>query len=275
MIQNPNILLRYPGGKSRMLGFLIPRLSHIKKFKLRLCEPFAGGCAVFLTLKPQRAFISDINAELVDLYRGIRRYPHKVWEVYKNFPSTKSAYYEIRNWKHFTLDLPMRAARTLYLNRTCFKGMWRHNSNGDFNVGYGGQDRRWVVCGESITNVAKLLSRASIKCMDFEESIDRTDERDFIFLDPPYQPGERDMKHDHYLYGTFCFEDHKRLVRALKRASKRGVCWAMTTSGHSDIVGLFSKQKIIQIPKGTGNRIGSVANKTGEVLVTNCMEVGK
>lgn len=134
--------LRYPGGKQRILNHLIPHLPLPESIKGRFVEPFVGGGAVFFALNPKRALLADINSELIDLYRGLRRYPVKVWEIFQAFPPTKKAYYEIRDSDVDGLDLASRAARTLYLNRTCFKGMWRHNSNGQFNVGYGGQDRR-------------------------------------------------------------------------------------------------------------------------------------
>jgi len=265
--------LRYPGGKGRMLDFLIPRLTSANIPANRLIEPFAGGSAVFFAMSPKRALLSDINSELIDLYRGIRRYPVEVWNIFSGFPPTKSAYYGIRDWKHDELDLPTRAARTLYLNRTCFKGMWRHNSDGEFNVGYGGQDRRCVISKETLVWVSKKLWRVSLKCCDFEEVIDACEEDDFIFVDPPYRPGEREMLHDHYRYGKFRFNEYKRLAETLKRASVKGIRWAMTTSAHPDMVSLFHKYHIVPIPRGTGRKIGALTNNSGEVLVRNYKEV--
>lgn len=267
--------LRYPGGKGRMLDFLIPRLASVNISANRLVEPFAGGSAVFFAMSPKRALLSDINPELIDLYRGIRRYPVEVWNIFRGFRPTKSAYYRIRDWKHNELDLPARAARTLYLNRTCFKGMWRHNSSGEFNVGYGGQDRRWVISKETLVRVSKDLWRVSLKYSDFEEVIDACEEDDFIFVDPPYRPGEREMIHDHYRYGKFSFDDHKRLAATLKRASAKGIRWAMTTSAHPDIVYLFHRYYIVAIPRGTGKKIGALTKDSGEVLILNYEEVSQ
>jgi DNA adenine methylase len=190
--------IRYPGGKQRLLNFLLPYLPPPDSIKGLFIEPFVGGGAIFFALCPKRALLGDINPELIDLYRGIRGYPSRVWEIFKNFPATKRAYYQIRNSKIGQSDLVSRAARTLYLNRTCFKGMWRHNGNGEFNVGYGGQDRRWVISKETLVCVSKRLWPVSLKCSDFEETIDVCEEDDFIFVDPPYRPGEREMIHDHY-----------------------------------------------------------------------------
>jgi DNA adenine methylase len=267
--------LRYPGGKSRMLDFLIPQLTPPLHTAKRFVEPFAGGGAVFFALCPKRALLSDINPELIDLYGGIRRYPIEVWNIFQGFPPTKDAYYKIRDWKHDELDLQTRTARTLYLNRTCFKGMWRHNGNGEFNVGYGGQGRRWVISEETLVWISKRLRRTSLKCSDFEEVIDACEEDDFIFLDPPYRPGALEMIHDHYRYGKFSFEDHKRLAATLKKASARGVLWAMTTSSHPDIAQLYRRHHIVPIPRGTGRKIGVITKNSGEVLVHNYEETSQ
>ncbi len=120
-----------------------------------------GGGAIFFAMNPKKALLADANPELIDLYRGIRLYPETVWEKYRDFPSSKRGYYKVRAWEHDDLELADRAARTLYLNRTCFKGMWRHNSSGQFNVGYGGQDRWWTIGEECLKAIANRLRRAA------------------------------------------------------------------------------------------------------------------
>lgn len=263
------VLLRYPGGKQRQLpGFfhLLPSRDEIAGHYI---EPFVGGGAIFFSINPRKATLSDINRELIDLYRGIRWAPRKVWSVYKSFPSTKTAYYRIRDQSTEDVDLTQRAARILYINRTCFKGMWRHNSNGDFNVGYGGQDRRWVISEEDLLAVAKRLKGVLLKTCDFEEVVNETQEGDFIFLDPPYKPGGRQLVHGHYQFGTFDFADQKRLAASLRQASNRGVIWAMTNSYHPDIFGLYRDYKVILLPKGTGQEIGHIVDASGEALFCN------
>lgn len=235
----------------------------------RYIEPFLGSGAVFFAIFPKRALLSDINQELIDLFRGIRLYPVRIWQIYKAFPRDREAYYEIRSMKLKGKNLAFKAARTLYLNRTCFKGMWRHNSYGEFNIGYGGQDRRWVIDKELLVNVATRLKNATIKCCDFEQVIDQTKEGDFIFVDPPYKPGERELLHSHYLYDRFMFSDYKRLAKSLKKASARRVKWAMTISSHHEILDLFKKNIILPIPIGTGKRPGILSNNSGEVLICN------
>lgn len=136
--------LRYPGGKSRLLLFLADFLPESSEIKGKYVEPFLGGGSVFLYVGPERSVISDLNKELIDLYRGIRSYPHKVWETFVGFPTGKDAFYRVRGENYNDKCLYYRAARTLYLNRTCFKGMWRHNTDDNFSIGYVGEERRWA-----------------------------------------------------------------------------------------------------------------------------------
>lgn len=261
--------IRYPGGKQRFLDYILPYLPSRDLIKGNYVEPFVGGGGVFFAVKPKCALLADINKELIDLYRGIRLYPLKIWEIYAGFPSTKKAYYEIRAASVNKKDLAFRAARILYLNRTCFKGMWRHNSNGDFNIGYGGQDRRWVLSKKNLIEVHKRLKHASLKCSDFEGVINACTEKDFIFVDPPYRPGEREMINAHYVYNLFSYEEHQRLATTMKRASNRGVQWAMTTSSHPDILSLFREYQIKSLARGTGKSPGILTSNSNEVLIYN------
>jgi DNA adenine methylase len=261
--------IRYPGGKRRLISFLDEHLPSLKNITGKYIEPFVGGGSVYFHLRPPKAILADLNAELIDLYRGIRSNPSKVWLIYRSFPTTKKGYKQVRTLKHNELDLHKKAARTLFLNRTCFKGMWRHNSEGDFNVGYGGQDRRWVISRKDLFLVANNLRNASLRCSDFEIIIDEASSGDYLFLDPPYRPGEREQLHDHYVGKEFTFIDHQRLAHCLRDADKRGVAWSMTNSGHPDIVKLYRKFNVRVTPRGTGRRIGALAEKSGEVLISN------
>ena len=262
--------LRYPGGKRKLLMSLAQFLPERTEIKGRYIEPFVGGGSVFLYVQPEMAILSDLNKELIDLYRGIRNYPHKVWDTFKNFPSGKEAYYRIRDEKYQDRPLYHRAARTLYLNRTCFKGMWRHNPRGAFNVGYGGEERRWVITHENIVKLSKRFRKATIIHSDFELILDQCNNGDFIFLDPPYKPGEKEMPEVHYINGRFSFQDQLRLARKLKEVSRRNtVNWLMTNSSNSEICKLYSDFNIIKVPIGTGRVIGVSTNNSKEVIISN------
>jgi DNA adenine methylase len=262
--------LRYPGGKSRFLNFLVENLPDHAQIKGKYIEPFVGGGSVFLHIKPNQAIISDLNSELINLYKGIKLYPHKVWENFELFPAGKRSYYKVRDKKPDTNTLYYKAARTLYLNRTCFKGMWRHNSSGEFNVGYGGEERRWVITHQNITELSQIFRKAEILNNDFGNVIKAASKNDFIFLDPPYKPGEKDLTELHYSNGKFVFEDQVRLSETLKSLPKtKCIRWAMTNSAHKDILNLYKGFKIQKIPVGTGAMPGIQLRNSCEVLITN------
>lgn len=262
-------IIRYAGGKDKILKYIFPYLPHRDSIKGRFVEPFVGSAAVFFALNPKSAILSDISNDLMNLYRGIKKDPLKVWKLFERFPSTKKGYYAVRSIEITEKDLAFKAARTLYLNRTCFKGMWRYNANGDFTVGYGGQDRRWVVDEESLVDVSRRLRHTTLKCSDFEEVIDSCNKDDFIFVDPPYSLGKRDLTWLHYTRNQFSYDDHIRLASTLKRASRHGVKWAMTTSSHPDIQRLFTDFNIHKLSIGTSSKVGILTTTIGEVLINN------
>lgn len=262
--------LRYPGGKTKILSYLVNHLPESKSIKGTYIEPFVGGGSIFFHVNPDNALISDLNSELITLYKGIKLYPHKVWETFESFPSGKSSYYKVRNKSTEGKPLYYKAARTLYLNRTCFKGMWRHNANGNFNVGYGGEERRWVITHESIIKLARIFRKAEIQSNDFEEVILNASKNDFIFLDPPYKPGEKDLHELHYCNGKFLFNEQVRLAETLRSLPKsKRIRWAMTNSSHKDILKLYKGFTIKKIPFGTSDKPGIQTKNSNEVLITN------
>jgi len=113
------------------------------------------------------------------------------------------------------------------------------------------------------------LHAVQLRRSDFQTVIDTCSLGDFIFADPPYSPGELEPRHDHYIYSQFTFRDHKRLASALRRATERGVLWALTTSSHPSIVGLFEGSAVISLSKGTSRRPGIIEAEPGEVLICN------
>lgn len=264
--------IRYPGGKQRMVDCIMPYLPTKASVKGRFAEPFLGGGAVFFLFEPERALLADINEELMTLYRGIKLFPQKVWEIFSSFPPTREAYYRIRDTSFNKSDVAFMAARTLYLNRTCFKGMWRHNSNGQFNVGYGGQARRWVIGEDSLVEVSKRLFTADLIWSDFQPIIDVCETGDFIFADPPYCPGERELIQSHYVYNKFSFVEHRRLADTLLKATRRGVRWALTISSHPDILQLYKGNRIVPFSKGTGKSLGILTKNPREVIICNYAE---
>lgn len=262
--------LRYPGGKSKMLSQLVDYLPIPGGVKGKYVEPFLGGGAIFLFVQPTNALLSDINSELIDLYNGIKLYPHKVWEIFESFPVGRDSYYTVRDKVTAKSSLYFRAARTLYINRTCFKGMWRHNSEGKFNVGYGGEDRRWAITHQNLIDLSKIFRKADIYKDDFERTLSKVGAGDFIFLDPPYIPGEKTMNESHYMHVGFSFNDQIRLSKKLIEISQiPKVKWLMTNSSHPEIKSLYKGFHLRKIPCGTSSKIGLQTNESKEILISN------
>jgi DNA adenine methylase len=262
--------LRYPGGKAGILQFLSSFLPKRENIRGRYIEPFLGGGSVFLYLKPKRAIISDLNKELIDIYRGIRDYPYKVWKTYAGFPAGKKAYYKIRDEGLEDKPLYYRAARTLFLNRTCFKGMWRHNRKGDFNVGYGGEDRRWVFTRKDLVELSRLFNNAVIQHADFAVILDKCRDGDFLFLDPPYKPGEKEMTQEHYINGKFSFQEQIRLSEKLREVTKKyNINWIMTNSSAPEISELYHGFQIQKMPVGTSDIAGVRTKNSKEIFIMN------
>jgi DNA adenine methylase len=113
------------------------------------------------------------------------------------------------------------------------------------------------------------LKQTILTCKDFQKVIDSCSEDDFIFIDPPYKPGFREIMHSHYWFGKFIFDDHIRLAKTLHSATDRGVRWAMTTSYHRDILELFAHNSIERLPKGTGIKPGMITNESKEAIIIN------
>jgi DNA adenine methylase len=267
--QRTKVPIRYPGGKQRFLDQIVLHLPKPDEIKGRFVEPFLGGGAVFFAIQAKPAVLSDKNPDLIGLYRGIRFAPSEVWRLFCEYPSGKRAYYRVRQEETKGWGVITKSARTLYLNRTCFKGMWRQNSRGMFNVGYGGQSRRWAIREEDLVAVSKALRGTTLRCSDFEDIVDETKPGDFLFADPPYHPGRRESRVEHYVFAQFTFESHKRLAASLRGATRRGVRWAMTTSSHPDIIGLYKRHRRIPFKAGVGASPGIITRETGENLVMN------
>lgn len=262
--------LRYPGGKGKFISHIVKYLPKQEEIVGNYIEPFVGGGSIFLFLRPYRAIISDLNKELIDLYKAVKNYPIKVWDEFEKFPTGKKAYYDIRNSVYDNRPIHYRAARTLFLNRTCFKGMWRHNPNGLFNVGYGGEERRWAISCDNILELSKIFKNAEINNDDFEKTLNKVKDNDFVFLDPPYKPGEKEMQTAHYINGKFTYLDQVRLASTLiKCNSKKKFKWIMTNSNNKYIKNLYKDFKIKKIPIGTGNKPGILTDNSKEVLISN------
>ena len=201
-------LIKWSGGKSEEIKMFE---KHIPKNYNYYIEPFIGGGAVYFYLNPEKAVISDVHTELIDLYKSIK--DGKINEIYKfmeDNKNTEEAYYKVRDKMEVKTPLD-NAKRFYYLRKTCFRGMLRYNKDGKFNIPYG-KYKTINYSDLKNNNYEDLLKRTEIFKNDFEYVFKNyNDENNFMFLDPPY-----DSEFTDYGYCKFGQEEHKKLAKCFK-----------------------------------------------------------
>ena len=227
--------IKWAGGKRWLLShpdFKIP------EFAGKYLEPFLGGGAVYFHLKPDVAILSDVNPKLIQAYLAIQQDWQKVLdELYVlQKKHSKSFYYEERARIRRTLH--GKAAQFLYLNRTCFNGLYRENLRGEFNVPVGTKINV-VIEDEDLFAIHNALSKAEIVACDFEETIDRALEGDLIFVDPPYTTAHNHNGFVKYNQQIFDWADQLRLHGAILRALAKGAKVVLTNADHQSIHDLY------------------------------------
>lgn len=192
----PKPFLKWAGGKTQLLEQITPLLP--KQFT-NYYEPFVGGSAVFfhlVNLKKAgfidfgKVTLSDANGELINTYSIVRNKPVELIEFLKKLKTghNKQQYYEIRAQKTEALSEVERAARFIYLNKTCYNGLYRVNSKGQFNVPIGSYKNPQIFSEDNIYAVSKALADVNIKLAQFSDITDWAEAGDFVYFDPPYQP---------------------------------------------------------------------------------------
>jgi DNA adenine methylase len=227
--------LKWAGGKR----WLLPKLRETLPGTFgRYFEPFLGGGAVFFDLLPPRSLLSDKNPELIEAYQVLRDHPLPLQEKLSEHDQLHSDdyYYEVRS--SASAEALERAARFLYLNRTCWNGLYRVNQRGEFNVPRGTKNKI-ILEGENFEAFARALSGADLRCSDFEDSIKLAGQGDLVYADPPYT-----VKHNmngflKYNQEIFSWEDQIRLCRAAEAARERGATVILSNADHASLWELY------------------------------------
>lgn len=245
--------LKWAGGKRWLARDLN---NFIGEFHGTYIEPFVGSAAIFFALSPHRAILSDANTELIETYKAIAKNWHLVVKHLKQHQELHSRdyYYEMR------ASQPRgqfeRAAKFIYLNRTCWNGLYRVNRRGEFNVPIGTKDSV-LLDSDDFELTSRLLENAEILTSDFEQQIDRAQKGDFVFVDPPYTVKHKYNGFVKYNEQLFAWEDQVRLRDALWRAKRRKATILLTNADHESIRALYSKGfEILEV-----NRFSSIAGK--------------
>lgn len=259
--------LKWAGGKR----WLVARYSRLFPTSMRTyIEPFLGSAAVFFYLRPARAVLGDTNRELIDTYEAVRDDWRGVWRRLKEHQQRHSTEYYYRMRRCACRSRAARAARFIYLNRTCFNGLYRVNSSGEFNVPKGTKETV-VFADDDFGHIAELLQACELRCVDFSELVARATRGDFVYVDPPYTVLHNNNSFLKYNERIFSWEDQVRLAECLHQARARGAALLISNADHPGIRELYSGfESVFAVRRSSVLAADSAKRgRTTELVVTN------
>lgn len=258
--------LKWAGGK-QWLSRLAPNLKP-KKFTGRYYEPFLGGGSFFFAMEPARATLSDKNIELIETYKAVKRNSEEIINILNTYPYDEQFYYNTRS------KVPNKrieiATRLLYLNKTCWNGLYRVNNKGNFNTPFGKYVNPTICDPQRLISASKLLRRAKLTSADFHTVAKNADAGDFVFFDPPYITGHTNNGFHKYNAHLFSWSDQERLQSVINALSDKGVYVLLSNAFHDSIIKLYSNYMIHVVERKSliGGR-GSLRGTIKEVLISN------
>ena len=266
-------VLKWVGGKSRSLPH---SLGEFPEKIATYFEPFIGGAAVFFALATakrfKRAVLSDRNSALIDVYTALKTDADAVIGVLHKYQYEQGEYYRIRALDPDKLDLPERAARVIYLNKTGYNGLYRVNSRGEFNVPFGRYKNPNFCDQETLRAAARALKDVELYVDDFEATCVGAKRGDAVYFDPPYHPVSKTANFTAYHKVDFGEDEHRRLKKVFAKLARRGVAVVLSNSDTQftrDVFSDFPTKKI-----AVTRPINSKASGRGvvyELLVTNAV----
>lgn len=268
--------VKWAGGKRQIM-------SEIKKYVPEnydtFYEPFVGGGAVFFELAPKKAVINDYNSELMNVFECIKdevKFDKMCTELnHHEANHSEEYYYQVRNIdrdtkKYNKLADYKKAARTIYLNKACFNGLYRVNSKNEFNVPFGKKEKVNTYEGQNLGVVHCILNFNDVKLLsiDFEEAVKDAKKGDFVYLDPPYDSDTSTF--NDYTENGFNKDEQIRLAKLFKELSDRG-CYVMLSNHNTILVKeMYSDYNIHIIEANRNiNANGKKRKKVEEVIITN------
>lgn len=275
-------LVKWVGGKRQLLPEIMGRLpSDFSHF----VEPFFGGGAVLFAIQPQFALINDLNTELMNVYTVVRDYPQKLIQHLRKHARQhcEDYFYEVRQWdrkaSYNQLEPATRAARLIYLNRTCYNGLYRVNSRGEFNTPIGRYKNPRILDEDAITAMSQYFNSAdiTITSTDYRDAITTVLEKPLsqrkktlVYLDPPYMPLSKTSSFVSYTGDGFDETEQVALYEQCCKLDEAGVRFLLSNSAHKTIVDLY--KDFHQSFVSARRNVNSVATKRGsveELLVSN------
>ena len=235
-------ILKWAGGKTQLLGELCAK---VPPRYGKYIEPFFGGGALFFALEPEHAILADSNPELINMYRAVASDAEQVIAHLVQYENTSEHFYVVRALDWTQLSPAEAAARTIFLNKTCFNGLYRVNQKGQFNVPFGRYKNPKICDRAAILAVSRVLSRAEILCGDYLDVLEtHAAAGDLIFLDPPYLPISAYADFKRYTKEQFYEEDHVRLAEMVACLHERDCYVILTNSNHPLVHELYAQYPI-------------------------------
>jgi DNA adenine methylase len=279
-IKNKQIVkpfIKWAGGKRGLIPQLFDKFP--KEFN-NYHEPFLGGGAVFFELysrgmlNGKKVYLSDINAELINTYNVVKNNPNQLIENLKLYKKnhSKEFYYQVRELDRLkgfkTLDNIERATRFIYLNKTCFNGLYRVNKKGYFNTPIGSYKNPNIVDEETILNASRALQNAIILNQPFDKTIDNVSVNDFVYLDPPYYPLTQTANFTSYDENVFLDEKQQQLFNLFTELNNKK-CFVVKSNSNTDFIKKLYKEYIIDFVQANRfiNSKSNNRNKIDEVLI--------
>ena len=257
--------LKWAGGKGQLLGQLGKRVPASYN---RYIEPFLGGGALYFSLQPKTAYLSDLNPDLINCFEVVRSHLPALIEELKKYRYDRDMYYAVRALDRepgYAQTSPVcRAARFIYLNKTCFNGLFRVNSKGHFNVPFGAYKDPTILDITNLTACGEALKSAILKTGTFEDIVEIAEEGDFVYFDPPYAPASNTADFTQYVSGGFDESCQEVLLLTCLKLHQKGVKWMLSNSNTPIIQELYRGFKAETVE--AGRSINSRADKRGPIL---------
>ncbi|HLZ80596.1 MAG TPA: DNA adenine methylase [Ktedonobacteraceae bacterium] len=256
---NASPFLKWVGGKTQLLPAL---LNYVPAHYNTYIEPFVGGGALFFALQPAKAVLADSNPELINCYRVVRDRVEDLITILSTYTYLEEFYYSLR--AEVPQDAILRAARFIYLNRTCYNGLYRVNKQGQFNVPFGRYTNPVICDAERLRAASFALRNTELLCANYQETLDTfAKPGDLIYIDPPYHPVSKYSDFKRYTAEFFYKEDQYLLAHSIKKLAQQG-CTVLASNSYCDfILEIYQGCEIIEV---TARRnINKDPHKRGEV----------
>lgn len=267
-------VVKWVGGKRQLLDEITPLLP---KRITTYCEPFLGGGAVLFSLQPKKAIVNDLNEDLIAVYEVVRDDVEALIDSLKKHENDEEYFYAIRDMDrdkvtYQSISKIEKASRLIYLNKTCFNGLFRVNSSGEFNSPFGHYKNPNIVNEPVLRAVSKYFNASNIEFYneDFAQTLSRVGKGSFVYLDPPYDPVSDTASFTGYNKGGFDKSEQIRLKKCCDELTKRGVKFMLSNSATDFIKELYKDYHIVIVK--AKRIINSDASKRGaieEVIITN------